>query len=44
VPNTAMGTGIGGEPIAVPVELLAATLLGSLGALAYANVRSNRRR
>jgi fimbrial isopeptide formation D2 family protein len=45
LPNTAAGTGIGGEPVTVPIELLVAFFLGSLGALALANVRaSNRRR
>jgi hypothetical protein len=42
LPNTAVGVGIGGEPVTVPVELVAMVFLGSLGALAYANVRSRR--
>jgi len=45
LPNTATGIGIGGESVTVPVELLVAFFIGSLGALALANVRtSNRRR
>jgi fimbrial isopeptide formation D2 family protein len=46
LPNTATGIGIGGEPVTVPVELLVAFFIGSLGALAFANVRasSSRRR
>jgi Domain of unknown function DUF11 len=45
LPNTAIGVGIDGVPVTVPVELLAAIFLSSLGALAYANVgsRSGRR-
>jgi hypothetical protein len=45
LPNTAAGIGIDGEPVTVPVELLVAFFIGSLGAMALANVRvSNRRR
>ena len=44
VPNTAVVFGPAGEPISIPVELLAFLLIGSLGTLAYANVRSARRR
>jgi uncharacterized repeat protein (TIGR01451 family) len=44
LPNTAVGTGIGGEPVTVPIELLVAFFLGSLGALALANVRASSRR
>ena len=41
VPNTAVVFGPAGEPVSIPVELLAFILLiGSLGTLAYANVRS----
>ena len=36
LPDTAVGTSIGGEPVNVPVELLAVIFLGSLGALALA--------
>ena len=45
LPNTAIGTGLNGEPITVPIELLVAFFIGSLGALALANVkaRNNRR-
>ncbi len=45
IPNTATGTGLNGEPITVPIELLVAFFIGSLGALALANVkaRNNRR-
>ena len=45
LPNTALGTGLNGEPITVPIELLVAFFIGSLGALALANVkaRNNRR-
>ena len=45
LPNTALGTGPNGEPITVPIELLVAFFIGSLGALALANVkaRNNRR-
>jgi len=44
VPNTALVFGPAGEPISIPVELLAFILFGSLGTLAYANVRTARRR
>jgi hypothetical protein len=44
LPNTAIGTGLGGEPVTVPVELLAVVFLGSLGALAFANVQTRSRR
>jgi hypothetical protein len=44
LPNTAVATGIDGEPVTVPLELMAMVFLGSLGALAYANVRSRSRR
>ena len=44
VPNTALVFGPAGEPISIPVELLAFILIGSLGTLAYANVRTARRR
>jgi hypothetical protein len=44
LPDTAMGIGIGGEPVTVPVELLAAAFVTSLGALALANVRARSRR
>ena len=39
LPDTAVGTGIGGEPVNVPVELLAMVFIGSLGALALATVK-----
>jgi uncharacterized repeat protein (TIGR01451 family) len=44
VPNTAVVFGPAGEPISIPVELLAFLFIGSLGTLAYANVRAARRR
>ena len=44
VPNTAVVFGPAGEPISIPVELLAFVFIGSLGALAFANVRATRRR
>ena len=45
LPNTATGFGLNGEPVQVPIELLVAFFIGSLGALALANVKaSNRRR
>jgi hypothetical protein len=44
VPNTALVFGPAGEPISIPVELLAFLFIGSLGTLAYANVRAVRRR
>jgi len=44
VPNTAVVFGPAGEPVSIPVELFAFLLIGSLGTLAYANVRSTRRR
>lgn len=44
LPNTASGFGMNGEPVTVPVELLVAVFLGSLGALALANVRARSRR
>ena len=44
LPNTAAGFGTNGEPITVPVELLVAFFIGSLGAMALANVRARDRR
>jgi uncharacterized repeat protein (TIGR01451 family) len=45
LPNTATATGLNGEPVTVPIELLVAFFIGSLGAVALANVKaSNRRR
>ena len=44
LPDTAAGVGLNGEPITVPVELMVAFFLGSLGALALANARSRSRR
>ena len=45
LPNTAAGFGTNGEPVTIPVELLVAFFLGSLGVLTLANVkaRSDRR-
>jgi fimbrial isopeptide formation D2 family protein/uncharacterized repeat protein (TIGR01451 family) len=44
VPNTASVTGPNGQPVTIPVELLAVLFLASLGTLATVNVRSVRRR
>jgi len=44
VPNTSLGIGLGGESVTVPLELLAAVFIGSLGALALANVKARGRR
>ena len=44
LPDTATGIGLGGHPLTIPVELLAVAFLGSLGALALANVRASRGR
>lgn len=44
MPNTAIGFGSDGTPVTIPVELLVAVFLGSLGALALANVRARSRR
>ncbi len=44
LPDTAVGTSIGGEPMNVPVELLALVFIGSLGALALATVKAGEQR
>jgi hypothetical protein len=44
LPNTAAGFGMNGEPVTIPVELMVAIFLGSLGALALANVKARSRR
>jgi hypothetical protein len=44
LPNTAAGIGLNGEPVTVPIELLAAFFIGSLGALTLANVKARNRR
>jgi fimbrial isopeptide formation D2 family protein/uncharacterized repeat protein (TIGR01451 family) len=44
VPDTAMVMGPSGTPVSVPVELMLVLFIGSLGALAFANVRAARRR
>jgi uncharacterized repeat protein (TIGR01451 family)/fimbrial isopeptide formation D2 family protein len=44
LPNTAIGFGTNGEPVTIPVELLVAFFVGSLGALALANVKARSRR
>ena len=44
VPNTAVVFGPAGEPVSIPIELLVVVFFGSLGALAFANVRAWRRR
>jgi uncharacterized repeat protein (TIGR01451 family) len=40
VPDTAIGIGLDSQPVTIPVELLAVLFIGSLGALAFANVRA----
>jgi uncharacterized repeat protein (TIGR01451 family) len=44
LPNTAIGSAPDGTPVTIPIELLAAFFIGSLGALAFANVKSRSRR
>lgn len=44
VPDTALVIRPDGTPLSIPVELMVVLFLGSLGALAYANVRAVRRR
>jgi hypothetical protein len=44
VPNTALAFGPAGQPTTVPIELLVALFLGSLGGLVFANVRAVQRR
>ncbi len=44
MPNTSLGTGPDGQPITVPVELLAVVFIGTLGALTLANVKARGRR
>jgi hypothetical protein len=44
VPNTATGLTSTGQPITIPVELMVALFLLSLGGLTFANVRAVRRR
>ena len=44
LPNTAAGIGIDGTPITVPIELLVAFFIGSLGALTLASARTRSRR
>jgi uncharacterized repeat protein (TIGR01451 family) len=44
LPNTALAFGANGQAVSVPVELLVAFFIGSLGALALANVRASSRR
>ena len=44
LPNTAAAIGINGTPVTVPVELLVAFFIGSLGALALANVKARNSR
>jgi fimbrial isopeptide formation D2 family protein len=44
VPNTAVVFGPAGQPVQIPIELLMLVFFGSLGALAFANVRAVRRR
>ena len=44
LPNTASGFGTNGEPVTIPVELMVAFFIGSLGALTLANVKARSRR
>jgi hypothetical protein len=44
VPDTALGFGPSGQPVTVPIELVAVLFVGSLGTLAFANVRAVRQR
>ena len=44
LPDTATGFGVNGERVTIPVELLVAFFIGSLGAVALANVRARGRR
>ena len=44
LPNTSLGIGLDGQPVTVPVELLAVVFIGSLGALTLANVKARGRR
>jgi len=44
LPNTAAGIGPDGSPVTVPIELLVAAFIGSLGALALANAKARARR
>jgi len=44
LPNTASGFGMNGEPVTIPVELLVAFFIGSLGVLTLANVKARSRR
>jgi hypothetical protein len=44
LPDTAAGLGANGEPITVPVELLVAFFIASLGAMAWTNVKARSRR
>ena len=44
LPNTATGFGLDGTPVSVPIELLAAFFIGSLGALTLASARTRSRR
>jgi hypothetical protein len=44
LPNTAIGFGTNGEPVTIPVELLVAFFIGSLGVLTLANVKARSRR
>ncbi len=44
LPDTSAGIGLNGEPIAVPIELLAAFFIGSLGGLTLVNVKARNRR
>ncbi|HET6380345.1 MAG TPA: SpaA isopeptide-forming pilin-related protein [candidate division Zixibacteria bacterium] len=44
VPNTALVTAPGGEPLSLPLELMVILFAGSLGTLVLANVRAVRRR
>ncbi len=44
LPDTSVGLGLNGEPVTVPIELLAAFFIGSLGGLTLVNVQARNRR
>ncbi len=44
LPDTSVGLGLNGEPVTVPIELLAAFFIGSLGGLTLVNVKARNRR
>ncbi len=44
LPDTSVGLGLNGQPVTVPIELLAAFFIGSLGGLTLVNVKARNRR